>query len=194
MDESKPTALAPPGAGLPALELVVARMIFRIRRVLGNRASFVAHFQRERRTIHGLVDSCAMALRGRRILIRRLAGMEDSSRDWSVWMTLEHLRITNDAFARVIGGLLGGRPPEGKASTADVKPGSDVTDAVEPAFERSCETVLQSASTPGDLRTPVRFGHPWFGLMDAFSWLALTGTHMGIHRRQMVRIIAGLPR
>ena len=69
--------LAAPGAGLPALEHFIARLLFGLRRLTGNRETFTAKFQQERSAIRALVDSCAVAKRGQRVLIARGRGMED---------------------------------------------------------------------------------------------------------------------
>lgn len=184
--------LAPPGAGLPAIELCAARLLFALTRLRGNRETFVARFKQERAAIRELVDSCPEGLRGEQVLIARPRGLEDSSRHWSVWMTLDHLRITNTAVARVISALAAGKVPPGKASTAAVKPSATATSAVEEEFERSCEGVLAAITETPELKTSVRFAHPWFGPLDAFGWAAMAGTHMGVHRVQIQSIVAGL--
>lgn len=192
MSTSTYSQLAPPGAGLPIIELWVARLLFGLTRVRGNREAFVTKFEQERAAIRALVASCPEAQRGEQVLIARLPGLEDSSRDWSVWMTLDHLRITNIAFARVINALTHGNVPPGKASTAAVKPSVSVTATVEADFERSCDDVLAAITEATDLKTKVRFAHPWFGPLDAFGWAAMAGTHMGIHRAQIQSILLGL--
>ena len=184
--------LAPPGAGLPIIELWVARLLFALTRRRGNRETFVTKFDRERTAIRVLVDSCPETKRGEQVLITRLRGLEDSSRNWSVWMTLDHLRITNTALTRVITALTHGRVPPGKASTASVKPSASVTAVVEADFERSCDGVLAAITEASDLKSKVRFAHPWFGPLDAFGWAAMAGTHMGIHRAQIQSILLGL--
>lgn len=190
MDNETETKLAPPGAGLPALELFIARRLFALKRLLGNRASFTAKFEQERTNIRRLVESCDATKRGRRVLIPRLHGLEDSSRYWSVWMTLDHLRITNQSFALVITSLAHGKVPSGEASTAAVKPALDVTVAVEEEFERSCDAVLTTVAAVLDLKTAARYAHPWFGPLDAAGWQAISATHMGIHRAQIASILA----
>ena len=186
--------LAPPGAGLPIIELGVARLLFALTRRRGNRNTFVTKFKQEREAIRALVDSCPESQRGERVLITRLRGLEDSSRNWSVWMTLDHLRITNTAFIRVITALTQGRVPPGEASTAAVKPSATVTAAVEADFERSCDGVLAAMTDTTKLKTQLRFAHPWFGPLDAFGWAAMAGMHMGIHRAQIQSILRGLGR
>ncbi|MBN8418410.1 MAG: DinB family protein [Verrucomicrobia bacterium] len=194
MSTSTAPQLAPPGAGLPVIELWVARLLFALTRRRGNREAFVGRFEQERAAIRALVDSCLEGQRGEQVLIARLRGLEDSSRNWSVWMTLDHLRITNTSVARVISALAAGKIPPGKASTAAVKPSATVTAAIEAEYERSCDGVLAAITAAPDLKTQARFAHPWFGPLDAFGWAAMAGTHMSVHRVQIQSIVAGLRR
>ncbi len=184
--------LAAPGAGLPKVELFVGSFLFALRRLTGNRRSFDTHFQKERESIRALVQSCDAESGARRVMIRRPPGLEDSSRYWSVWMTLEHLRIVNHEFVRVIGALAKGIMPEGEASTAAVKPGTEITSDVVAPYEESCDALLEIVAASPDLNTALRFAHPWFGPLNAAGWHALAGGHMGIHRVQIARILEGL--
>lgn len=184
--------LAPPGAGLPLPERVIARVIFGFKRLTSRPEDVTARFRAERAAIRALVDGVAEARRGDRVLIARPRGLEDSSRYWSVWMTLDHLRITNEAFARVIRALVNGAVPAGRVSTADVKPDPQVSAAVDAAYELSCDRLLQTLNECSHLKTSVKYAHPWFGPMDAAGWHVLAAGHMGIHREQLRRITAGL--
>jgi len=192
MTASAGNQLAAPGAGLPRIELAIARSMFSWKCRMGTRNGFIARFIQERSAIQALVESCQESERGKRILIARLRGLEDSSRNWSVWMTLDHLRITNEAFAHVVTELAEGRIPEGEASTAAVKPTAQPTSAVEADYERSCDGVLAAVAAAPQLKTANRFSHPWFGPLDAFAWLALSSLHLGIHRAQIAAILKGL--
>jgi hypothetical protein len=192
MNESPTPSLAPPGAGLPAIELFIARRLFALKRKLRTREDFTATFEREREAVAGWVSRCPVEKRGERVLVPRLRGLEDSSRFWSVWMTLDHLRITNLVFARVIQSLADGRVPPGRASTADVKPDPGVTAQVEADYEASCDGLLQTVAGIRDLRSAAQFAHPWFGPLDAAGWHALAALHMGIHRAQLGRILSSL--
>ncbi len=187
---SEPT-LEVPGAGLPAIELCVGRILFRLKCRWGKREAFISRFREERAAIRTLVDSCDEPRRSERVLIRRLRGLEDSSRYWSVWMTLDHLRITNLAFAGSIRSLTHGWVPEGQASTAAVKPDPRVAAEIEEDYERSCDLLLSVIEKSGDLKTTPRYPHPWFGPLNAFEWLALASMHLGIHRAQIAAILSG---
>lgn len=146
-------------------------------------------FQSERRAIDQLVQGSSPQHLSMQVLIPRLRGLEDSSRNWSVWMTLDHLRIVNTQIAGVMQALLAERVPPGKASTAAVKPSPDATAAVLPTYQASCDAV-ERAVAPA-LRTRSRFAHPWFGPLDAAGWHALAAMHMGIHKAQVRAILLG---
>jgi hypothetical protein len=190
---SEAPKLAPPGAGLPYPELLIARLLFKFRRWRGNRDSFTEHFQRERAVIHGLVQSCDAEAAACRVLIPRLRGLEDSSRNWSVWMTLDHLRIVNHGILRTIESLAKGVVPSGKASTAAVKPSPDVDATILSKYEKSCDLFLTTVANVPNLKTSVRHAHPWFGPLDASGWHALAGGHMSVHRAQIESILNDRP-
>ena len=184
--------LAPPGAGLPKVELRIARLMFAWQRQMGSRESFAAKFQKEREIVRGSVCRCDENSAARRVLIERVPGLEDSSRYWSVWMTLDHLRIMHGLVARTIEMLGAGTIPSGQVNTANVKPSLQVAAAVVGEYEKSCDAVLAAAAGVTDLNTTPRYLHPWFGPLNALGWFALTGTHLAVHRAQIERIIAGL--
>jgi hypothetical protein len=185
--------LAAPGAGLPGFELQIARTLFALRAWTHDRRRTDALLLRERAHIAERVRACPAAQRGQRVLIPRPRGLEDSSRHWSVLMTLEHLRLVNLACASIIRELSEGRMPAGKVSTADVKPSPDVTEAVLAAYEASCDEVLAAVASAKDLDNAARLPHPWFGPMSARRWHLLAAVHLGIHRRQIEAILRGLP-
>ncbi len=184
--------LAAPGAGLPWWELRLGRFLFARRLQRARREDFDRVFDAERQRIRPLVEACPEPCRAERVLIRRLPGLEDSSRHWSVWMTLDHLRICHEIFTGVVAGLVEGRVPEGKADTAAVKPSPEVTATAEGAYEGSCDRFRDVTGTCPDLRSEARYAHPWFGPLDAAGWHALAAIHMEVHRKQLERIVAGL--
>jgi hypothetical protein len=192
VNETVEPKLAPPGAGLPKIELLVARALFAWRQMRGNRDFFTADFQREHEAIRALLPSCDAESGTRRVLIARVPGLEDSSRYWSVWMTLEHLRIIHGTLNWVIRSLARGVVPPGQASTAAVKPAPDITAAVVGEYEKSCNELLATVAAIPDLKTKARYAHPWFGPLDAAGWHAMAGTYLAIHRKQIQRILAGL--
>lgn len=181
--------LAPPGAGIPHVERLVGGLVLALRRWRGRPESFCQELVREREAIARLYRGREEAVLARRVLIPRLRGLEDSSRFWSVLMTLDHLRIVNGQILKVMEALTTGVVPPGRPSTAAVKPAASVGMSVVPEHERACERLVAFASSGGDLRTRDRYEHPWFGALDAHGWLAMAAMHMGIHRAQIDRIL-----
>jgi hypothetical protein len=192
MNANQVTKLAPPGAGLPFPENLIARILLGLKRSMGSPQSFTAKFVAERGRISGLISGRDEETLSTRVLIPRLRGLEDSSRYWSVWMTLDHLRIVHHAFIGVLDSLANERVPEGEASTAAVKPDAQVKAAVVGEYEASCDALLATSGRIRNFKTRARFPHPWFGPMDAHGWLALSGGHMAIHRVQVERILQGM--
>jgi len=192
MIDKKDVKLAPPGAGLPLHELWMARTLFSLRLCLKSRSSFDAKFANERKLIRHLIDQCDSAAGASRQLIPRIVGLEDSSRNWSVWMTLDHLKIVHQAMSTLIEQLLQGQSPPTKISTADVKPTADIGAEVVSDYESSCDRLVGVVISAPSLKTKVRFAHPWFGPLNAAGWHALAALHMGIHRRQIECILAKL--
>jgi hypothetical protein len=192
MTASNTPQLAPPGAGLPFPENRIARILLGIKRWTGNPQSFTAKFVAERQLIHSLISGKSNAVLSKQVLIARPKGLEDSSRYWSVWMTLDHLRIVHHAFIGVLESLANEQVPAGEASTAAVKPDEAVTASVVAEYEASCEALLATIAKITNFKTSAKFPHPWFGPMDAHGWLALSGGHMAIHRTQIERILKGL--
>lgn len=160
MNSTEPPQLAPPRAGLPFPENLIARILPGLKRGTGSPRSFTAKFVAERGRIASLVSGKDAETLSTRVLIARPPGLEESSRHWSVWMTLDHLRIVHHAFIGVLDSLANERVPDGGASTAAVKPDAQVTGAVVEEYEASCDALL-----------------------------ALSGGHMAIHRVQIERIL-----
>ena len=184
--------LAPPGAGLPPAELFIARLLFRLQRWTGSPDAFTSAFKRERLAIRALYETCDGPTGAQRVLISRFPGIEESSRYWSVWMTLDHLRIVNGSIAGTILKLSHGHVPPGQASTADVKPSLGVAAAVAPEYEVSCDLFLKVIGQIPEIHPQTRFAHPWFGPLDVSGWHAIAASHMAIHRRQIQKILRGL--
>jgi hypothetical protein len=61
-----------------------------------------------------------------------------------------------------------------------------------PAFAASCAALHRAGAEAATLRTRLRFSHPWFGPLDAATWLRLGAMHLGLHRRQLLLISSGL--
>jgi hypothetical protein len=181
--------LAAPGAGLPLPELLVAKIRFAFMRRFTSKEQATENFILERDNILSLVRSCDPENCERPILIKRPRGLEDSSRFWSIYMTLDHLRITNLAFGNFIQTLIKGESPKRKADTAAVKPNPESDIESVKAFKDSCAHFLNSAKISTGLHTKQKHAHPWFGPLDAAGWHVLAGIHLRLHRCQIELIL-----
>ncbi|MGV3753748.1 MAG: DinB family protein [Verrucomicrobiota bacterium] len=192
MDAEVTAKLEAPGAGLPKVELLAARVIFGWQRARATKESATALIRAESEAMLRLARGCSPEEGKQRVLINRLRGMEDSSRYWSIYMTLEHVRIVNMACLGAIRSLTRGQVPERVASTAAVKPSPEVGEGVLGEFEQACDLLIKTAGGAGDIRTQARYAHPWFGPLDAAGWYLMAGFHMRLHRRQMEEILRGV--
>lgn len=185
--------LAPAGAGLPKIERFVATHMIRRKSARTTREQAASRFAAQRAAMMSLVQGRDEATLSQAVLIKRLPGLEDSSRYWSLLMVMDHLRIVNRDVAEVIVTLGAGRQPDREASIAAVKPSPAVTTAVIAEFDRGCEEFQAAVVAVPDLNTTRTFPHPWFGPMAASGWHFMAGFHMQLHQKQMKRILASLP-
>jgi hypothetical protein len=120
-----------------------------------------------------------------------LAGLEDSSRNWSVAMTLEHLIIVGEQMAVVQACLAHDEAPPVEVSTAAVKPQGVLGDDAPDVYEAFSQQYLAETDTM-PRRSTATLAHPWFGPLDVHGWGVLASLHQSIHRRQIAAILRGL--
>ncbi len=185
--ESEPDLQAP-GMGLPRFELFFARLLVGWRASRTSRGEAFSLFGSEMTKILKLVKSIEDSACGKRVLIPRPIGLEDSSRFWSIYMTLDHLRIVNQGISDVIVALTNGRTPTQIVRTADVKPSTTADSNVVTEFEKGCKTFQETVNRIQDLSTKLTWTHPWFGELNAERWHFLAAFHMSLHRKQIVSI------
>lgn len=129
-----------------------------------------------------------------RVLVRRVTGMEDSSRFWSAAMTVEHLNMVGSAILWAIDGLRKREVPTTEPRTADFKPQGILA----PAEARTHFLELLEKAAQWQPPIPrcvgLRYGHPWFGPMDAHQWHCLLAFHQSIHGKQIEAIAKSLCR
>ena len=127
-------------------------------------------------------------------LIERITGIEDSSRNWSLAMTLEHTNIVASLIIKVVTLLGSGTVPDFHIQTARVKPQGEKTwlENVKD-FEGILNAELPQLSDPSLMRdSPQKLDHPWFGPLCAREWVWLLGVHQTVHRRQSEKILKKL--
>ncbi|MGD1978536.1 MAG: DinB family protein [Akkermansiaceae bacterium] len=181
-----------PGAGLPGIESWVARLVFPLVGKLRSPKAFARLFEKESELILDLVKGMDEATGSKRVLINRIRGIEDSSRQWSIFMTLEHLAVVNHGIARTIESLRQGKAPNLKVRIEDVKPDPGAGPETVEKFVESLEPIRKAGEGIEKVQTRIGHKHPWFGEISARQWYALSAAHLGIHRRQIELIIEGL--
>lgn len=181
--------LQPPGAGLPWLEMLYAQSGFWLARRAMSRELALDRFVGEAHRIEALVLRQTPATAECPVLIPRIFGIEDSSRNWSLFMTVEHLIIVDTAIISILEHLTAGKTLGTTISTALVKPAPGQDGTVMRRFSETVFHYSKTLSTLPSLHTSTLQTHPWFGPLDAHGWHCLAAIHHKIHRRQIENII-----
>jgi hypothetical protein len=190
--ENPSPILQRPGTGLPWWERLAIRYVIfprACRRLVWAGANRL--FQDEGARILAIWDSLPSERLNEQTLIDRVRGIEDSSRFWSVAMTVDHLNIVGSGIRGIIGRLRRGESPNRIVRVEDVKPRGEKDPAeVRVEFVKLLEAA--KADSPISRGEGSRLAHPWFGLLDAFQWHCFLGLHQRIHRKQIEAIRDGL--
>ena len=191
-DTTVPPTLQSPGAGLPAIELAFLQTMFRFACVLISLNTGLRWFKFEATKIVALARSVATEQGALPVLINRVVGIEDSSRYWSVFMVLDHLRIVDEGMTQIVHTLTDDRLFAQEVRIQDVKPspqsGPDTIDR----FLKAVSGYESTVTRLGTLGRRMRHLHPWFGPMTAHDWHCLAAIHHWVHRRQLERILGKL--
>lgn len=186
-DEAK---LAPPGAGLPPLERWFANTVLQALRGALSKDALTGWLRRETETALALAASLPEALVRQPVLVPRLTGLEDSSRNWSAAMVIQHLVIVDSGIGQLAAALSSDTPFERVLRIAEVKPDAAAGEEQQALLRAAVDDYAHLIGTLGDLRTSRRHAHPWFGMLDLRGWHTLAALHTTIHRRQIQRIVA----
>jgi len=187
--------LAPPGAGIPIahrwyVRFVVIPKVLRKRDWEGRQRAF----RREGEKVIELLRGESAQRLSQPALIAPMVGLEDSSRNWSVLMTAEHMVTVGDQTSELIAGLAQGRTEFPPADPAKVKPVGSYTALDGPTrFQAFLDRFDERIVSVKNRGSRFRFRHPWFGKLTAVQWHAVALLHQGLHRRQCEAILAALP-
>jgi hypothetical protein len=177
-----------PGAGIGWFERTLLGTGIRAAARFYGKDRLTRLFRQEAARTIAVARSLSEAQGRERVRIERFIGIEDSSRDWSVYMTLEHLVIVNTAIAAILPQLYSSRVVGTQVKIEEVKPvpeaGPEQIDDLATLVERYTDIVDKL----GNLRAGARLPHPWFGALSAAQWHALATIHNSTHRRQIERI------
>ena len=181
--------LQPPGAGLPGIELAWLRPGFHAVCLVMPQRLALRLFLAEGAKVHSLVQTVSPAQGAVPVLIDLIVGIEDSSRCWSVFMVLDHLRIVNQGIAKIVEALTKNQAVAQEVRIQDVKPNPGSGPDVIQGFIQSVAAYEALINRLGTLGSHQRHPHPWFGPMTALDWHCLAAIHHWVHRRQLERII-----
>lgn len=186
---SSNTQLAQPGAGLPFVELLLSRVGFRILRSTLSRDRIQDWLCSETRKVLAIASALPLERLKHQVLIPRLIGLEDSSRNWSAAMVLQHLVIVDSGIGELLGALSENQAFDREVRIAEVKPTVDAGQEQVAFLEDALQVYLSRVAAIGNLRTAQCHAHPWFGSLDGYGWYTLAALHTMIHRRQLDAIV-----
>lgn len=192
---ASPIPLQKPGAGLPFIEALVVKLVYG--KIISRRSKPEDNIQRLQLFTDKILK-VGKKLNTQQletpVLVPKLQGLEDSSRFWSVAMTLEHLLIVAKNMKFIIVELSHNRVPPLKVDIAKVKPlGETPSEEVLKEFEVFFKTLpSELKSQIGDIQSRTTLYHPWFGESRALQWHWLLGAHQGIHYNQIKHILRAL--
>jgi hypothetical protein len=183
--------LEAPGAGLPKIESVLFKyMVAPVFAAIIPWRPAIRIFQSEGYKILALTESASHEMLAKRVLIPRLIAMEDSSRFWSVHMTLRHLILVGETIEDIIINSGHGQHSSKILSIVAVKPGLDTPATVLDDFRKFLPRFAQNITLLGDHHhSRVTHVHPWLGSLTMHQWLCLAGIHQRLHRRQIQMIL-----
>jgi len=183
--------LQKPGAGVPWYQLLFLRLYIKpFVAAKGGWEKDKADFARINAKILKICDGLNNVELGRRILVPKQPGLEDSSRYWSAAMTLEHMVIVGHGIRDITISLSKGIVPGGAADTAAVKPQGAMTPAESlDAFRNFAARTMEEIDTAlGDTDSTAVFKHPWFGDFNTRQWHWMLAMHSIVHLRQLREI------
>lgn len=190
-NQNLPVKLAPAGAGVPWYQKLIFQYI--IAPFVAGRTDWVVseqNFHKINGRILKEIESLTEKQLTTKILIPPITGLEDSSRFWSVAMTLEHLLIVSELMMNAITDLASETLPKIKVSTADVKPSGKIkTDEVINEFKLMIsDDYKKFLLNLKNKNSELRFLHPWFGMLNAKQWFWVMSIHHGVHLKQIREI------
>jgi hypothetical protein len=179
-------------AGLPAYERRIADLGIRAYASVASPASILRLFRADAGRAIALSRRLPRVQGFKRISIARFPGIEDDSRHWSVYMTLDHLVMVNTAITALIHAICVNCEHGVEIQIEDVWPhveaGPDRVQALALVVDRYSRLIERL----GPLRSRETYPHRWFGPLTARHWHALAAIHNRTHRIQIEKIVRQL--
>lgn len=180
------------GAGLPKFEQLFIKLILvPIVRLLFTWNLSLFFLNREKRIIKKLISNVKKEDLQKRVVIKRAFAIEDHSRDYSINMVLEHLKIAGTGISSVIESLSNEKEFPQDITIQAVKPKDNGTDEAQKFFD-FVETYEEYIKKHKKNYSKMTKPHPWFVEFNNFDWACFMYMHTFIHRRQIEAIIKEL--
>jgi hypothetical protein len=184
--------LETPGSGLPPLELLIGKVGFALYRSMNSRQGATARFKSESQQLISLATSVSEEVGRQRILIKRIMGIEDSSRFWSVFMVIDHLIIADKLAIKIIENLSQEQNFSQRITIEGIKPQPERGKEVIDEFKQLVQDYILCLEQITHWHSSSAHAHPWFGPLNVHGWHCFMAFHHFIHRRQLHRIIQTL--
>lgn len=195
MIKESPIQLQKPGAGLPLLDRLFCKYVLFPWKLYSLSQDQAIKFCVSRgQDIIDIAKSMDKEDLTKQVLVPKIRGLEDSSRFWSVAMTIEHLVMVHKAFVYLIETLSKGGTIDIEIDVASVKPKGEVEphELIE-EYQKLLNVYEKQMQGLSDLKNKAHTKeHPWFGPLTAHQWLCINGAHTHLHKHQILKIKEGL--
>ena len=185
--------LQAPGAGLPVIEGMLLKYIVAPTLSAMTPWRLAVHlFLSEGYKALALAEKATHAKCDKRVLVPRLIAMEDSSRFWSVYMTLRHLILVGETIEDILLKSSKEELSHKTLSIVAVKPELETKADVLDDFRKFLERFsMNMGAIDSAHHSAIKHIHPWLGPINMHQWLCLGGIHQRLHRRQIQMILRG---
>ncbi len=185
--------LKPPGAGLPFIEQKVLRYLcFPVSLQCTSWERARERFLEETATCLEIYKNLPPEFANEKVLIKRLGGLEDSSRYWSASMTLEHMVSVAKGMTNVIRTLDKEQRLIYDMRITQFKPKEEHQGCLAGYFSSNMQECAEQLAGIKNHNSKARHKHPWFGPLNTHGWHTLLALHQKIHRHQLEHIRDGL--
>jgi hypothetical protein len=175
-------------------ENVWLKSSFELRCLTGSFAGNTRRFEKHAEHILRTINSNDYGLLSQYPKIPRLMGMQNESREWTVFMVVDHLRLHIDFVLNAIRALV----IDDELRTAVPRFRYLVPDDVgAECIDQFQDSVWQYTGFVGNLFDSGKFRepsgsilHPWLGRLNVKRLHAYAGFHLSIHRSQIQKILA----
>lgn len=158
--------------------LLAKKVGFAAYRSIISRHGATAWFKSENQQLISLATSVSEAMGRQRVLIRRVVGIEDSSRFWSVFMVLDHLLIADRLTIKIMESLSANKEFPQQIRIEDIKPLPERGKEVIAEFQQLVEDYVLYLEKITRWHSQQSHPHPWFGPLNIHGWHCFTAFHL----------------